>query len=511
MEFESVTADRKPNAYPGALAKSLLATLAMATLAMTLSGVAANAQTLDGRWEGNLQVNDTSLRLVIDVTTTEDDVHLATLTSPDQGGAELAVDVMEIQGDTVTFEIRAIGASYRGQIDQANRRITGAWDQGVPLPLNFNRAVESGPDRMRSPAETAPVQIRPEPFGPQLHVDVPFVPPAFAADGAVHLAWELHLTNFGDNPMAIRRIDVLGGVGDGEVQLLARFERAELNALLRLVGAGRTDQDSEARAVDRRVLAPGRRSVAYLWLRMEDYDAVPARLSHRIAIRDQVVRLADVAVPAATYEPLAAPLAGAGWLAVNGPGNSSVHRRSVLTLEGQARIAQRFAADWVRIDEQGRTFVGDAEQNAAYLAYGEDVLAVADGTVVAMRDDIPENVPGLMSRAVPVTLETLAGNHVVLDLHDGRYAFYGHLQPGSVGVQAGERVRRGASIGRIGNSGNSTEPHLHFHVSNGPTLASEGVPYMFERFDVLQRDAAPETRRAELPLHNVLVNFPEPR
>jgi hypothetical protein len=498
--------DRRRAAGTGRLVKALLV-----SVALTVAGAIASAQSLEGRWEGSLQVNDTRLRLVIDVTTTEDDVHLATLTSPDQGGAELAVDVMEMDGNTVTFEIRAIGATFLGELDETQRRITGAWDQGVPLPLDLVRAGETRPERARAGAPTAPVQAAPEPFGPQLHVDAPFVPPAFAADGAMHLAWELHLSNFGANPMAIRRIEVLGVASDGEEELLARFERAELNALLRPVGGGRVDAGAADRAVDLRVLAPGRRSVAYLWLRIADQGAVPERLSHRIFVRDQVFRVADVEVPAAAYEPLAAPLAGTGWLAVNGPGNSSVHRRGLLTVEGGTYIAQRFAADWVRVDEAGRTFDGDAEHNDAYFAYGEEVIAAADSTVVAIRDDIPENVPGLMSRAVPVTLDTLAGNYVVLDLHDGRYAFYAHLQTGSVAVQPGQRVQRGAVLGRVGNSGNSTEPHLHFHVANGPTLASEGVPYTFERFELHRRDGSPQSRRAELPLHNMLVSFPARR
>ncbi len=501
--------DRRRKVCPGELLRSLLVMAAMTT------ALVASAQSLDGRWEGSLQVNDASLRLIVDVTTTDDEVHLATLTSPDQGGAELAVDVMKIDGDTVTFEIRAIGATYLGRLDEASGRIIGAWDQGVPLPLNLVRTRDSGSERARTSEQTAPVQSAPEPFGAQLHVDAPFVPPAFAADGAWHLAWELHLTNFGVNPLAIRRIDVLGAGseadGAGEERLLARFERAELNALLRPVGGARVDAAAADRAADLRVLAPGRRSVAYLWLRMDETEAVPGRLIHRITVRDQVFTVADVKVGMAEFSPLSAPLAGGGWLAVNGPGNSSVHRRGLLTVDGHAHIAQRFAADWVRIDEAGRTFDGDAENNASYFAYGEDVFAVADSTVVAVRDDIPENVPGLMSRAVPVTLDTLAGNFVVLDLHDGRYATYAHLQPGSIGVQPGQRVRRGEVLGRVGNSGNSTEPHLHFHVSDGPTLASEGMPYTFERFEQLRNDGSSETRLAELPLHNMLVSFPERR
>jgi murein DD-endopeptidase MepM/ murein hydrolase activator NlpD len=82
---------------------------------------------------------------------------------------------------------------------------------------------------------------------------------------------------------------------------------------------------------------------------------------------------------------------------------------------------------------------------------------------------------------VPITSETVAGNHIVLDLGGGRYAFYAHFQPGSLKVKVGDRVTRGQVIGLVGNSGNSTEPHLHFHISDGVSpLGSEGLPYVLD-------------------------------
>src|SRR5262249_44580608 len=141
--------------------------------------------------------------------------------------------------------------------------------------------------------------------------------------------------------------------------------------------------------------------------------------------------------------------------------------------------------------------------------------------VVAIKDGIPQNIPGATSRAVPITLETVAGNHVILDLGQGRYAFYAHLQPGSLRVKVGDQVRRGQVLGLVGNSGNSTEPHLHFHISdaNSP-LGSEGLPYVFESFEqqgqgwgwkAASKDAAVEKRLREIPLQNAVVRFPAAR
>jgi murein DD-endopeptidase len=120
---------------------------------------------------------------------------------------------------------------------------------------------------------------------------------------------------------------------------------------------------------------------------------------------------------------------------------------------------------------------------------------------------------------VPITLETVGGNYVILDLGQGRYAFYAHLQPGSLRVKAGDKVRRGQVIGLVGNSGNSTEPHLHFHISdaNSP-LGSDGLPYLLTAFEVQgkgwgwkasEAKTATEKRQMETPLENDVVRFPD--
>ena len=101
---------------------------------------------------------------------------------------------------------------------------------------------------------------------------------------------------------------------------------------------------------------------------------------------------------------ISAPLRGDHWLAGNGPSNTSGHRRALIPIEGHAAIAQRFAIDWVKLRDDGKTFHDDEKDNKNYLAYGNDALAVADGIVTEVKDGIPENVPGINSRAVPITL-----------------------------------------------------------------------------------------------------------
>jgi len=165
----------------------------------------------------------------------------------------------------------------------------------------------------------------------------------------------------------------------------------------------------------------------------------------------------------------------------------------------------------VKVGADGRPFSGDAKDNKTHYAYGNDILTVADATVVETKDGIPENIRGPTSRAAPITLETSGGNHMILDLGGGRFASYAHMQPGSLRVKVGDKVRRGQVLGLVGNSGNSDEPHLHFEVmdANSP-LGSEGVPYLLESFEVLSA-AGQEPRTNALPLEGARVRFPESR
>jgi murein DD-endopeptidase MepM/ murein hydrolase activator NlpD len=111
------------------------------------------------------------------------------------------------------------------------------------------------------------------------------------------------------------------------------------------------------------------------------------------------------------------------------------------------------------------------------------VLAVGDGTVVGTRNDLPEQVPGTFPAGIAI--DEADGNYVVLDIGNGFYVNYAHMQPGSVRPKVGDRVAKGTVLGLVGNTGNSVAPHLHLHVMNGPSpLASQGLPALYDRFTV---------------------------
>jgi murein DD-endopeptidase MepM/ murein hydrolase activator NlpD len=175
-------------------------------------------------------------------------------------------------------------------------------------------------------------------------------------------------------------------------------------------------------------------------------------------------------------------------------------------------ISRRYAIDWEQVRD-GITFNGDSREVRSYYAYDRTVLAVADGIVITARDGLPNNIPGhgdAFHPAVPITLETIAGNAITLDLGEGQFAYYFHLLPGSVRVKAGDRVRRGQILAHVGCSGDAREPHLHFEVTNSSTpLAGEGVPYLIDRYRSKGTNGELELRTHELPLDKTVVVFGE--
>ncbi len=136
--------------------------------------------------------------------------------------------------------------------------------------------------------------------------------------------------------------------------------------------------------------------------------------------------------------------------------------------------SQRRAADLVMVDASGSSHHGDGRANPDYFAYGQEVLAVADGTVITVVDGVPENVPG------EVNPYLAPGNMVIVKHADTLYSAYAHLQPGRIRVKPGAKLKRGAVLGLCGNSGNSSEPHLHFQLQDGPLFErSWGVEPVF--------------------------------
>lgn len=124
------------------------------------------------------------------------------------------------------------------------------------------------------------------------------------------------------------------------------------------------------------------------------------------------------------------------------------------------------ATDLVIMDELGHTHSGLGLANTDYYAYGKEVLSPGNGKVVSVVDSIPDNVP----RQNNNNPAQAAGNHVIIQVASSEYAVICHFIPGSIKVRHGEAVGAGQLLGLCGNSGHSTESHIHFHLQNSPTV-----------------------------------------
>ncbi len=380
----------------------------------------------------------------------------------------------------------------------------------TPMPM---------PSRLACVATVAAVLASPLTLNAQLadrpvfaEIRVP-KPPTLASgrDGNV-LTYEVHVTNFARTPITWTLLEVLDATTGVP---LATVRDSSLQRDLSRPGVGAVP------IAQRATIAGGLRAVLFVQLPVP-FGLRPTLLTHVLTFTDSVGTRTVTATPVPVTLDVAVigpPFKGGPWLAANGPSNSSGHRRSLIPLNGEMAIAQRFAIDWVLVDSTFNTHQGDSLDNSKYYAQDVDVIAVADGIITATKDGIPENIPGEQSRAVPITLETVGGNHVILDIGSGRYAFYAHVRPGSIRVKVGDKVKKGQVLAKLGNSGNSSEPHLHFHLSDAPSpLGSQGIPYVFETLEFVGKCAGvisgcafsrSDVRKRIMPFENDLVQFPK--
>ena len=324
-------------------------------------------------------------------------------------------------------------------------------------------------------------------------------------EDTTRLRYELHVTNFAGEALTLTRVQALDAATGA---VLGDFEGAELRERLGSAGAASRPE----------VIEPGTRSVVYLSFPVGKHR--PSALIHRVAFgapgdEAATVEGGMIELDLRPLPILGPPLRGGPWVAVYDPAMERGHRRVIYAVDGRARIPGRYAIDWMkpRISPEGG--------GPPASGYGADVLAVANAAVVATRDGIAE--PPLGDGGSPVSLDAAAGNYIVLDLGDGRYAFYEHLKPGLL-VKPGDRVTKGQVIAALGFTGQATRPHLHFHVGDARSpLPAEGLPYLLSDFRVLgtydsigafsrgeswSPSAASEPRRS-FPAPNVVVRFPD--
>ena len=214
------------------------------------------------------------------------------------------------------------------------------------------------------------------------------------------------------------------------------------------------------------------------------------------------------------------PLAGDGWLATTACCGPNPHRDLRIAIDGQRiETGETFAVDWGQVNGN-RLFEGDGSTNEQFYGFGANVLAVADGTVVFTQDGEPEQTPG---EAKPAEKQSqIGGNKVILQIAPKVFAAYEHLQPGSLTVKVGDKVKAGAVVAKLGNTGPSTGPHLHFGLLDRPDIfTGRALPFVFDRYtlagtvDIAHAEGdelviTPESRqvRSAYPLWGSIQNFP---
>ena len=334
-------------------------------------------------------------------------------------------------------------------------------------------------------------------------IEVRFLPDPITSNSHLWFFYELHVRHTVDRDSRLNRVEVLDG--DTGRRLLFYDGPDLLRHSLERTHQGYADV-AERGETNPSVCLPA----AVLVALAAEPGSVPRNLVHRVTFvsaegRQTVEDGAQVPVPTGCPAVVGPPVRGRNWIAINTPHKVKGHRKTLLEVDGRDVVAQRFAIDFARLGWNRKTWRGDRFDNFSYYAYGADILAVSGGIVSSTRDGIPDNVPGDDSRAVDITLDTVAGNYVIVDSGEGKYFFYGHLQPGSLRVEPGAEVRRGDVLGLLGNSGNSTEPHLHFHIGDADSpLGAEGLPYVFDSFF---KAWGLRRRRLELPLERSVVAF----
>ncbi len=366
---------------------------------------------------------------------------------------------------------------------------------GATLPNDFDPLTNG--DGIRYPLVAAPVIWRTN--GDVIH-------PVQGTDGRSYLAFEALITNTSDFNVTLTSFDVVdpakGNAATG-VNRVTGYMNQDVTGRIRNIAVPPSLDGSNYSAE----LEAGKSGVVYFSVSYPDVQQVPRRISQRVkvvrkdrAATEYVVISAPQTVSCTPALVLSPPLKGERWLNANGCCTTvGPHREVMMPVNGSLKAPERYAIDWVQLTPDGKLLTGPVDQLSSYPFYGAEVVAAASGTVVEVMRDLPNAVPGKNPEGI--TVETAGGNHVIVDMGNSHYAVYAHLQPNSTPWRVGDFVRTGELIGLLGNSGNTDAPHLHFHVSDRPSvLDGNGLPYVFDT-QILQSTTA----LAPVPLFDTLL------
>jgi hypothetical protein len=310
---------------------------------------------------------------------------------------------------------------------------------------------------------------------------IPFGPELVIIDGKPTAYYELYITNRATDSLLLQKLAILDASGASE---FISWNEKELRSRYSI--AKQTHQPK------RSILAPGSSAIVYIELEFKQTPAM--QIVHHLDY--QLIKKAGAEagsahstitkVASAPPLVLGAPLASGTWAAIYEPSWERGHRRVIYTVGGKDYIPGRFAIDFIRLDATGQYAKGDSDSIRNWYGYNNDVIAVADGVVASSLDTFQESPTVSAHPKFPADKAT--GNYISLDISNNHLVFYEHLKPGSIKVKAGQKVTKGEIIASLGFTGQTTGPHLHFHVANqNAPLGAEGLPYAFENFILLGR------------------------
>src|SRR5262245_38364640 len=310
-------------------------------------------------------------------------------------------------------------------------------------------------------------------------------------DGRTHVEYYLLVTNVFDGEVTVTAIEITNEAG----KVIGHLDGSELAQATQTLIDGKP-----AKAI------PPSGSVAIEVDLILPPDMLPSRLQHRLVyefaqgdplaslIGSREVVGVEVEVSKSEPVPIIAPLTGPGWVALNGCCVPNIHRNVRVAAGTRIATPETFAIDWIQI-EGDKFFEGDGKAVKQFPYFGAEVRSVADGEVVAVRDGMPESQPFMPPKTVHAPID-YAGNHVITRIGPDVYALYAHLQAGKIAVKIGDKVKAGLRIGRLGNSGNSSAPHLHFGLLDRPNpLTANSLPFVIDQFELTGKVEANEERK----------------
>ena len=314
--------------------------------------------------------------------------------------------------------------------------------------------------------------------------------PVKGSDGLIHLAYALQVTNAWSVPATIRSVELVDPARGNQVSGRNRvldIKNEDVTGQVRLF----TLPGTMGRESYTRQIPSGQSGVMFFDVTYEDMSQVPKAIAHRITTTTPPTPIGTEHTTVGHSIPVGEeaivvgpPFKGSGW--VNGNGcclEVGPHRFVTNSMNGSLDPSETFAIDWVQVDSHGVAYRTDGKKPEDWFCYGAEIVAAAAGTVVEVMRDLPNVTPGRNPDGLKIP--QIAGNRVIIDMGSGHYAMYAHLAPGSIEVNVGDHVRQGQRLGLLGNTGNSSAPHLHFQVMDRPSsLDDTSLPFVFDHMNL---------------------------